>query len=276
MKIIETNLEFKSLLNRSSTKKIIIHHAAATAADAKTIHKWHINRGWSGIGYHFVVLKNGSIERGRPVKTIGAHCTGENSDSIGICFEGNFEKEKMPDKQIKAGRELLSYLYEKYGLNKSHVKKHKDLMATSCPGKNFPYAKIINGKQTTPAASGTSVKSNSTKTTCTTASNNTVYTKTQFIKDVQSAIGAKTDGIAGPETLSKTITVSMYKNNKHNVVKSIQKYLNVQGYDCGTVDGIAGIKFDSAIKAYQKAKGCIIDGELTAKADTWRSLLGLR
>lgn len=271
MKINETKLKFTRLSNRSLTKKIIIHHAASTTADAKTIHKWHLNNGWSGIGYHFVILKNGTIERGRPINTIGAHCTGENSDSIGICFEGNFEKEKMPDKQIKAGRELLSYLYEKYGLNKSHVKKHKDLMATSCPGKNFPYTKIINGKQTTSADSGTF-----TKTTCTTASNNTVYNKTQFIKDVQSAIGAKTDGIAGSETLSKTITVSMYKNNKHNVVKSIQKYLNVQGYDCGTVDGIAGIKFDSAIKAYQKAKGCIIDGELTAKADTWRSLLGLR
>ena len=77
-------------------------------------------------------------------------------------------------------------------------------MATSCPGKNFPYAKIINGKQTTPAASGTSVKSNSTKTTCTTASNNTVYTKTQFIKDVQSAIGAKTDGIAGPDGFDRS------------------------------------------------------------------------
>ncbi len=271
MKIKETNLKFTSLSNRSSTKKIVLHHAAAVTADAKTIHQWHKNNGWSGIGYHFVVRKNGTIERGRPIKTIGAHCTGQNSDSIGICFEGNFEKEKMPDKQIKAGQELLSYLYEKYGLNKSHVKRHKDLMATSCPGKNFPYNKIMSGKQTASAVSGTS-----TKTTCITVPNNTVYTKTQFIKDVQSAIGAKIDGIAGPETLSKTITVSMYKNNKHHVVKSIQKYLNVQGYNCGTVDGIAGIKFDSAIKAYQKAKGCIIDGELTAQADTWRSLLGLR
>ena len=271
MKITETNLEFKSLLNRKATKRIIIHHAAAADADAKTIHKWHVNRGWSGIGYHFVVLKNGSIERGRPVQTIGAHCTGENSDSIGICFEGDFEKEKMPDKQIKAGQELLSYLYKKYGLDKSHVRKHKDLMATSCPGKNFPYNKIISQKQPVPAASA-----NSTKTACSTASNKTVYTKTQFIKDVQSAIGAKVDGIAGTETLSKTVTVSMYKNNKHTVVKSIQKYLNAQGYNCGAVDGIAGIKFDSAIKAYQKANRCIIDGELTAKADTWRSLLGLR
>ena len=101
------------------------------------------------------------------------------------------------------------------------------------------------------------------------------YTKTQFIKDVQSAIGAGVDGIAGPETLSKTITVSKSKNNKHAVVKPLQKYLNQLGFQCGTVDGIAGTKFDTAVKAYQKAHGCVADGEITAKKKTWSCLLGL-
>lgn len=105
---------------------------------------------------------------------------------------------------------------------------------------------------------------------------NMAYTKKQFIKDVQTAVGAKVDGIAGSETLSKTVTVSKTKNNRHAVVKPIQKYLNVLGYNCGTVDGIAGVKFDSAIKAYQKANGCVADGEITAKKNTWKSLLGLR
>ena len=82
------------------------------------------------------------------------------------------------------------------------------------------------------------------------------YNQTQFIKDVQAAIGAKVDGIA--------------------VVKPLQKYLNVLGFDCGTVDGIIGVKFDAAIKAYQKANGCVADGEVTSKKNTWRSLLGLR
>lgn len=108
------------------------------------------------------------------------------------------------------------------------------------------------------------------------SSTNTVYTKTQFVKDVQAAIGAKMDGIAGSETLSKTVTVSKTKNNRHAVVKPIQKYLNILGYSCGTADGIAGPKFDTAIKAYQKANGCITDGEITAKMNTWKSLLGLR
>lgn len=103
-----------------------------------------------------------------------------------------------------------------------------------------------------------------------------VYSKMQFIKDVQAATGAKADGIAGTETLSKTVTVSKTKNNRHAVVKPIQKYLNVLGYNNGTADGIAGNKFDSAVKIYQKDKGCIADGEITAKMNTWKSLLGLR
>lgn len=103
-----------------------------------------------------------------------------------------------------------------------------------------------------------------------------VYTKLQFIEDVQAALGAKADGLAGPETLSKTITVSKTKNNRHTVVKPLQRYLNSLGYDCGAVDGIAGAKFDSAVKKYQKEKGCVADGELTARKNTWKSLLELK
>lgn len=100
--------------------------------------------------------------------------------------------------------------------------------------------------------------------------------RAQFIREVQSAIGAKADGVAGPETLSKTVTVSRTKNNRHPVVRPIQKYLNTLGFSCGDADGIAGIKFDSAVRAYQKANRCIADGVITAGNNTWKSLLGLR
>lgn len=103
----------------------------------------------------------------------------------------------------------------------------------------------------------------------------TTYKHKDFIKEVQTAIGAKADGIAGNETLSKTITVSRTKNNRHAVVKPVQKYLNSIGYDCGTEDGIAGSKFDTAVKAFQRANGCTVDGEITAGKNTWRKLLKL-
>ena len=100
--------------------------------------------------------------------------------------------------------------------------------------------------------------------------------RVQFIKDVQAAIGAKVDGIAGQDTLSKTVTVSASKNSKHEVVKPIQEYLNHLGYDCGTADGIAGKKFTNAVKKYQFEHGCVSDGEITAKGLTWKKLLGLK
>ena len=88
--------------------------------------------------------------------------------------------------------------------------------------------------------------------------------------------GATVDKIAGPETLSKTVTVSKTKNNRHAVVKPIQKYLYLLGYtEVGEADGIAGIKFDTAVKHFQRDNGCVADGEITARNKTWKKLLKL-
>ena len=97
--------------------------------------------------------------------------------------------------------------------------------------------------------------------------------KKDYIKDIQSALGVTADGIVGPKTIAATITISKTKNNRHAVVKPLQKYLNYLGYNCGNADGIAGVKFDSAIKHFQKDHGCISDGELTAQKTTWKKLL---
>lgn len=97
----------------------------------------------------------------------------------------------------------------------------------------------------------------------------------QFVRDVQKAIGAKVDGIAGPQTLSKTPTVSRYCNHTHPVVTLLQKRLYALGFrDVGKADGIAGAKFDKAVKAYQRSVGATPDGELTAGKTTWRYILG--
>ena len=105
------------------------------------------------------------------------------------------------------------------------------------------------------------------------------YSQEQFIREVQNILGAKIDGIGGPETLSKTITVSTIWNRKHAVVKPIQKYLNFIGYNCGTADGIAGAKFKAAVKLYQKdvvkASTKNQDGVITKKGATWKKLLGI-
>lgn len=104
----------------------------------------------------------------------------------------------------------------------------------------------------------------------------TGYGQTQFVKDIQKAIGAEVDGIAGPETLSKTVTLSEDINYKHAAVKPVQKRLAALGYDeVGTADGVAGPKFTAAVAHYQQDKGCYVDGEITARNTTWKKLLKL-
>ena len=97
----------------------------------------------------------------------------------------------------------------------------------------------------------------------------------EFVKEVQKKMGAKVDGIAGPETLSKTITVGRTRNRTHPIVKTLQKRFNKLGYSCGTEDGVAGIKFENAVKRYQKSNGCVVDGVITARDKTWKKLLGM-
>ena len=80
------------------------------------------------------------IYTGRTVDAVGAHTSGHNSDSIGVCFEGNFEKEKMSEAQIQAGKWLVDYLKSIYP--KAVTKKHHDFNATVCPGQNFPFDEI--------------------------------------------------------------------------------------------------------------------------------------
>ena len=143
MKIIEQTYKWSgSLTKRTATQYIILHHRTGSG-DVQSIHATHLKNGWSGIGYHFYIRKDGSVYRGRPIDTVGAHCTDYNWLSIGICFEGNFENEKMPAAQIKAGQELISYLKRQYP--SAEAKRHKDFNSTACPGKNFPFDDIQNG-----------------------------------------------------------------------------------------------------------------------------------
>lgn len=102
------------------------------------------------------------------------------------------------------------------------------------------------------------------------------YTLTAFIRDVQAACGANVDGMAGPETLGKTVTVSAARHSTHAVVRPLQRRLAALGYDqVGEADGVAGPKFTAAVKAFQTDNGCIVDGEITAGQQTWRKLLGM-
>ena len=71
--------------------EIIIHCAATPEGKSFTvadIDHWHRQRGWKGIGYHFVIYLDGSVHKGRPIEQVGAHCLGHNANSIGVCYIG--------------------------------------------------------------------------------------------------------------------------------------------------------------------------------------------
>lgn len=98
----------------------------------------------------------------------------------------------------------------------------------------------------------------------------------QFIRAVQKATGSEVDGIAGPETLRNTITVSAHYNRRHAIVRAIQTYLKAIGYvEIGEIDGVAGPKFTSAVAHFQQDNDCVTDGVITARAKTWKKLLGM-
>lgn len=142
MKIIEGNLKFKDLAYGNKPVMLVYHHAEASKCTIQDIHNWHLNFGWSGCGYHFLVRKDGSIYRGRPENAIGAHCPSANDKSIGICAEGAYDTESMPIAQKNALIELGQYLKSKYNIGK--VYGHKELYSTACPGKNYPLQEIKN------------------------------------------------------------------------------------------------------------------------------------
>ena len=97
------------------TFNTIIIHCSATlpgqSVTAADIDRWHREKGYRCIGYHFVILPNGTIQGGRPLDEIGAHCERHNADSVGICYIGGLDSNGKPsDTRTEAQKESLSSL----------------------------------------------------------------------------------------------------------------------------------------------------------------------
>ncbi|MDR2933729.1 MAG: N-acetylmuramoyl-L-alanine amidase, partial [Rickettsiales bacterium] len=95
------------------------------------IDKWHKEFGWDGCGYHKIITKSGRVENGRPDAKIGIHCSGQNSDSVGICLIGSNEFNK---KQLTALRNLISDYKEKFP--QATVHGHNEFSTKTCPNFN--------------------------------------------------------------------------------------------------------------------------------------------
>lgn len=112
--------------------KIILHCSATPNGrndSAKDIHRWHRDRGWSGIGYHYVIKVDGIVENGRPEYWEGAHAYGHNKDSIGICLIGT---DSFSDEQMYRLSELVRNLKNKY--LPCEIIGHNEISNKICPG----------------------------------------------------------------------------------------------------------------------------------------------
>lgn len=143
MKIINENLKFSGTLTaRQKTDTIVLHHAQWSKASVLDVHNCHKGKGWAGIGYHLYIRKDGTVYQGRPIDAIGAHAIPVNKTSVGICCEGAYQTETMPEAQKSAVVEAVQYVLGLYP--GCRVVGHREVDSTDCPGQNYPLEEIKN------------------------------------------------------------------------------------------------------------------------------------
>lgn len=125
--------------------EIIIHCSATKEGQdfrANDIDAWHKAKGWAGIGYHFVIDLDGTIEQGRPMDKVGAHCYGHNRNSIGVCYIGGLDSRGKPkDTRTEAQKVTMTMLcrYLSFMFPRALMYGHKDFdPSKSCPCFDVP------------------------------------------------------------------------------------------------------------------------------------------
>ena len=121
--------------------RIMLHCSATVEGkdySVDTIRKWHVEgRGWSDIGYHYVIHLDGSVSQGRPLDRSGAHTKGHNKDSVGICYIGGLDEDKNPKdtmnpEQNAAFRMLVQSIRILFG-DDITIHGHNEFANKACP-----------------------------------------------------------------------------------------------------------------------------------------------
>lgn len=126
-----------NMISRKETNRIIFHHSASKTegVNIAVIRQWHIARGFEDIGYHQIILPDGTIENGRAKELIGAHSAGRNIDSIGICLIGDFNKHEPTNFQIESSRAIYYSECKRYD-KKLIIEFHREINEENpCPGR---------------------------------------------------------------------------------------------------------------------------------------------
>lgn len=132
---------FEMLPSSRKIDKIVVHCSATKATSNVTIHdvrKWHTDKGWSDIGYHFFIELDGAIKIGRDINKAGAHVLGHNAHTIGVCYAGGYNKnmEAADTRTIEQKKSMLLLISKLKELHAgASVCGHRDYpkVAKACP-----------------------------------------------------------------------------------------------------------------------------------------------
>ena len=182
--------------------KVFIHCSASDHKhhdDVSVIRDWHVNgRGWSDVGYHFFIRKNGTVQVGRPISKIPAAQSSHNPGSIAVCLHG-LKEEKFTQAQFKSLNALCREIHDAYD-GKVTFHGHREVAAKACPVFDYKAVLKLDSKGRLGAGGGSTESPVSKPPKPATPK---YGDSREFVRAFQKKHGLTTDGIAGPNTYAK-------------------------------------------------------------------------
>lgn len=142
----QTYIKLKNKTTDNYPEYIIVHHSGGTDANpledtshhtAQIMENHHLSLGWEGLGYQYVIHKNGEVWKGRPEHYHGSHTTSYNSKSIGICLAGNFDATLPTKEQETSLKTLMENIRSRYPIALEKIIPHRTFANKTCYGKKL-------------------------------------------------------------------------------------------------------------------------------------------
>lgn len=288
----------------TNPNKILVHHTATSNSTdysldhayalARSIQNYHMDvRGFIDTGQHFTISRGGyamegrhrSLERLRAGQghIVGAHCTGQNDQSIGIENEGTYISVAPPTALWNQLVSLCVDICTQYGLPASQIYGHRDFAATECPGdtlysmlpklRSDVAARVLTWPTVQRGDTGERVRTvqyllRQAGYSLTADGSFGAITESAVISFQQSR-GLYPNGVVAGSTWT-ALVVTVRNGSTGEAVKGVQSQLNTRGYGL-VVDGVFGSKTEAAVRDFQTKRGLVVDGVVGPR--TWNALV---
>ncbi|WP_227522072.1 peptidoglycan recognition protein family protein [Bacillus solitudinis] len=212
--------------SRNSIKNIAIHHSATTSGSAEAFARYHVNElGWPGIGYHYVVDKEGKVSLCHDLEVVSYHVGNSNGFAVGICMVGNFQTESLGDAQRNATILLTRRLMNELNITVDNVWGH-----TEFPGYSWKACPSINMET--------------------------------FRSQLLNEGGAVTslEGNSSSYVSGERQRTYLSRGDQGDDIKALQERLDSLGFLPGPIDGIYGPRTYDAVVRFQRTVEIGVDG----------------